>query len=135
LQCGLHERRDNVCADLERRGWDWRTRSSAAVEALEDSLREALTYEALLFRVRPLSRALGAGDVPVIPGDEIPDLERKRATDDLASRVSAAHYRLLEKIDEATRWSWQPSDDPLDNFDRLEAMLAEIESTGDRGIG
>jgi hypothetical protein len=35
---------------------------------------EALSYEALLRRVRPLTRSLGAGDVPVLPGDEIPTL-------------------------------------------------------------
>jgi len=106
-----------------------------AVEALEDSLREALGYETLLRRVSPLTRSLGATTVPVLPGDETPDRERKRVSDDLAARVFAACYLLLEKIDKAMRWTWQPSDNALENFDRLEAMLAEIESTGDCGTG
>jgi hypothetical protein len=98
-----------------------------AVEALEHSLDQAFSYEALLRRVSPLTMSLGAVDV--LPGDETPELERKRAANHLASRVSAAYYVLLEKIDKATRWAWQPSDDPLENFDRLDAILLEIESS------
>jgi hypothetical protein len=28
-------------------------------------------------------------------------------------------HRLLEKIDDATRWTWQPAEHSLENFDRL----------------
>src|SRR5262245_16245650 len=63
---------------------------AAAVAALKTSLGDALAYERCFARVRPLTRSLAAIEVPLLPGDEIPDLERKRAADGLASRVSAA---------------------------------------------
>jgi hypothetical protein len=66
---------------------------------------------------------------------EVRRVQMRRVYNDLASRVSAAYYLLLEKIDNSTRCTWQPSEHPMENFDRLQAMLVEIESAGDRGAG
>ena len=101
-----------------------------AVKAFEDSVEEAFSYEALLRQVGPLTRSLGA-DAPTLPGDEIPPHERKRALDTLVLSVHTAYYRLAERVGEATHVGCLPSDDPLQNFERLEAKLTEIESATD----
>jgi hypothetical protein len=101
-----------------------------AVDALDDSVRAAFRYGALLRQVGPLTRSLGA-DVPTLPGDEIPEHERKRALDTLVLSVHTAYYRLAERVGEATHTGCLPSEDPLQNFARLEAKLTEIESATD----
>jgi hypothetical protein len=90
-------------------------------------VEESFSYEALLRQAVPLTQSLGA-DVPTLPGDEIPAHERKRALDTLALSVHTAYYRLAQKVGDATHAGCLPSEDPLQNFERLEAKLTEIES-------
>ena len=70
-------------------------------------------------------------DVPTLPGDEISPHERKLALDTLVLSVHTAYYRLANRVGDVTNAGCLPSEDPLQNFERLEAELTEIESATD----